>query len=141
MKTSVSALASVLLLASSLTALAEQLPSETKPSPLVIENLSGKPMACGLLFAHWYRQDFPAVDTGSSVTLPLDLAPETETVYLLNSVNHPMSVQDLFCAASGTSWTKVTHLDYRALALQAVQRPQRVVCISDNGALSCSGTP
>lgn len=139
MKKAISLLASRLFLLSSLAAHAEQLPGEIEPAEVIVENMSGGSIACGMLFAHWYREDFKTMSPGAIVTLPMKLAPATQAVYVINSVQHPMAVQDLFCAASGTDWKKVTHLDYRALAMKAADQgqPLHLKCVGDKGALSC----
>jgi hypothetical protein len=139
MKKTFSVLASGLFLLGTPVVHAEQLPSEIKPAEVIVENVGGHPIACGLLFAHWYREDFKTMSPGASVTLPMKFSPPTEAVYVINSVNHPMAVQDLFCAASGTDWKKVTHLDYRALAMKAADqgKPLHLKCSSDKTALSC----
>lgn len=128
-----------LALFSSADSWAEQLPSATRPSPIVIENIGDMPMACCLLFAHWYRQDFPVMAPGASVSLPLDFAPATQAVYMMNSVQHPMAVQDLFCARPGVEWSKVTHLDYRALSMKAISKPLHIRCAKNDAGVSCDG--
>jgi hypothetical protein len=139
MKNAVAALALGLLLISGIAAHAERAPSVLVPSKVTIENSSDKPMACGILFAHWYREDFKTMAPGASVTLPMDFSPPTQTVYVINSVNHPMAVQDLFCSASGADWKAVSHLDYRALAMKAVElgKPLRLKCTHDKSTISC----
>jgi hypothetical protein len=139
MKKASPVIAVCLALSSSATAWAEQLPSETRPSPITIENIGDTPMACGLLFAHWYRQDFPVMEPGASVSLPLDFAPATEAVYMMNSVQHPMAVQDLFCARPGLEWSKVTHLDYRSLSMKAISKPLHIRCAKSDVGVSCEG--
>lgn len=139
MKKVSSVIAACLAMSCSSAALAEKRPSETRPSPIVIENTGDTPMACGLLFAHWYRQDFPVMAPGASVSLPLDFAPATEAVYMTNSVQYPMAVQDLFCARPGVEWSKVTHLDYRALSMKASSKPLRIRCAKSEAGVSCEG--
>jgi hypothetical protein len=139
MKKASSVIAVVLVISSGVAARAEQLPSETRPSPIVIENIGNTPMACGLLFAHWYRQDFPVIAPGASVSLPLDFAPATEAVYMMNGVQHPMAVQDLFCARPGVEWSKITHLDYRALSIKAASKPLHIRCAKSDAGISCEG--
>jgi hypothetical protein len=139
MKKASSVIAICLAMSSGVAVRAEQPPSETRPSLIVIENIGDSPMACGLLFAHWYRQDFPVIAPGASVSLPLDLAPATQAVYMMNNVQHPMAVQDLFCARPGVEWSKVTHLDYRALSLKAVSKPLRIRCAKNDAGISCEG--
>lgn len=139
MKKASSVIAVCLALSSASVTLAEQLPSETRPSPVIIENIGNGPVACGLLFAHWYRQDFPVIVPGASVSMPLDYAPATEAVYMMNSVQHPMAVQDLFCARPGVEWSKVTHLDYRALSMKAANKPLHIRCARSDTGVSCEG--
>ena len=139
MKKVSSAIAVCLAMSGPAAALAEQLPAETRPSPIIIENIGDGPVAGGLLFAHWYRQDFPVMAPGASVSMPLDFAPATEAVYMMNSVQHPMAVQDLFCARPGVEWSKVTHLDYRALSMKSASKPLHIKCARSDTGVSCEG--
>jgi hypothetical protein len=139
MKKAACPLAWALFLASGIAVHAEQVPSVLTPAQVVIENISDRPIACGLLFAHWYREDFKTMEPGASVTLPLKFSPPTEAVYVVNSVNRPMAVQDLFCSSAGADWKQVSHFDYRALAMKASElgKPLRLKCVRDGSAVSC----
>ncbi len=126
-----------LLAGLSTAARAEEPLRETRPADVVIENGTAGPLSCGLLFAHWYRQDYPPIPAGGKMVLPLRISPADETVYLVNSVGRPMAVETFYCAGSGAAWKDIRRLDYRALALEAAGGSVRLACSGSAAVISC----
>jgi hypothetical protein len=117
---------------------AETLPAHVRPARVVLVNESHDELTCGLLYAHWYRQDFGVLAAGGgSVELPLVIDPMTQAVYVMNSVGHPMAVQDLFCSRPRADWSRAVHLDYRDLALRAEH--SQTICALEGQTVQCHG--
>lgn len=125
--------AGLLALTTAGTALSEERPKSLVPVAAHVNNASGAAMACGVLLAHWYRVDFPAISVGGEAALPFYLNPATEAVYLLGANDQPMAVETLFCGASGGAWSDVVKPNLRALALHAADHGKAVLKCRLNG--------
>ncbi|MHA6729684.1 hypothetical protein [Devosia sp. A369] len=101
---------------------AEQLPEVLTELSSGVQNDSDRPLACGVLLAHWFRIDFPTTAPGDRLAIPLQLDQRTEAVYLYNVQGHPMASETLFCGYAGGAWRDIALPSIRELALRAAEQ-------------------